>query len=142
MNDNSNMTLSQKLEYEAIISEGTSASKWGSTLLLVLGAAAIILAPAIAIRSGGNLSPLTWVVVLSDPIVYVICGIFARKGRILAFIVPLVIHAFSIIFNAVTGQWVKVIARTVVLILLSIALRRVLAQKRAEQNEAQRQLLQ
>jgi len=142
MNDNNNNEFYNNYPNEPMAPNDGGAIKWGSTLILVLAIISFVTATAIAVSLREYLTPLDWVWLLLDSIILIVCGIFARKGHTWAFIVPIVIYAITVFQTFVAGQWVYVILRIGIVVALSIALKKVLDQKRAAKQEAWRQTYQ
>lgn len=139
MDDNNNNEFYEKLINETKNSTNSVTIKWGAILILVLGIISLITVVATAISLRDFLTPLDWVVLSIDSIIIVCCGIFALKGHVWAFIVPIIIYAITLIQIIIAGQWTSVLLRVGVLISLSIALKQLLDQKRAAKEEALRQ---
>lgn len=59
-----------------------------------------------------------------------------------AFIVPIAIYAITFIQTIASGQWAYPIIRVGIVIALSIALKKVIDQKRAAKEEAMRRIFQ
>lgn len=142
MNDNNNDDFYKRIINEATILEGQNTFKWGSTFILVLAILSFFFVTATAYSFRELLTPFDWVILLSDSVVLFICGIFARKGQMWAFIVPIAIYAITFIQTIAAGQWAYAIMRAGIVIALSIALKKVIDQKRAAKEMAMRQIFQ
>ncbi len=141
MGDNNNNEFYEKLLNEAKSSTNSVTIKWGAVLILVLGIISLITVSATAFSLRDFLTPLDWVVLLIDSIIIVCCGIFALKGHVWAFVVPIIIYAITLIQFITAGQWTNVFLRVGVLISLSIALKQLLDLKRiAKVEESMRQM--
>lgn len=133
---NSNDEIYQRFTNEAKRTVNYHAIKRGSTIILVIGIVSFIFAGLTAYLLYDDLTPLGWFLLIIDSVVLLICGIFARKGHIWAFIAAIVIYGLGTINPLIRLDWMTLVFRIGILVMLVNALKNVRIQKRVASEES------